>query len=74
MSTVFKILLYLGVALGLAGFFLGSFQNESFVQDVAAAVGGYDQLKQILSFGGVGLILVGLVGRTATRKTEVEWK
>lgn len=74
MSTVFKFVLYLGVAAGLAGFALDSIQNESVVQDTAAAVGGLGRLHQILSFGGLGLIVIGLVGRSATRKTEVEWK
>jgi hypothetical protein len=74
MSSVFKFLLYLGVAVGLVGFVLGSFQNEPIVKEAAAAVGSYALLKQILSFGGLGLIVIGLIGRSATRKTEVEWK
>ncbi len=74
MSAVFKFLLYLGVAVGLAGFALSSFQNEDLVKQAAAAVGGYERLQQILSFGGLGLIVIGLIGRSATRKTEVEWK
>ncbi len=74
MSAVFKFLLYLGVAVGLAGFALGSFQNEDLVKQAAAAVGGYERLQQIHSFGGLGLIVIGLIGRSATRKTEVEWK
>jgi|GEM_PF-1993500 len=74
MSTVFKFVLYLGVAVGLAGFAVGSFQNEALVKEAAAAVGSFERLKQILSFGGLGLIILGLIGRSATRKTEVEWK
>ena len=74
MSSVFKFLLYLGVAVGLAGFAVGSFQNEDLVKEAAAAVGGYGRLRQIFSFGGLGLIIIGLIGRSATRKTEVEWK
>ena len=74
MSSVFKFLLYLGVAVGLAGFALGSFQNEDLVKQAADAVGSYERLQQILSFGGLGLIVLGLIGRSATRKTEVEWK
>lgn len=74
MSTVFKFLLFLGVVVGLLGFALGSFQSEPIVKDAAAAVGSFELLKQILSFGGLGLIVIGLVGRSATRKTEVEWK
>ncbi len=74
MSSVFAFILYLGVAAGLAGFAVPSFANESFVQSAADAVGGLATLKQILSFGGLGLIVIGLVGRSATRKTEVEWK
>ena len=74
MASVFKFLLYLGVAVGLAGFALGSFQNEDLVKQAAAAVGSYERLQQIFSFGGLGLIVIGLIGRSATRKTEVEWK
>lgn len=74
MSTVFKFVLYLGVVVGLAGFAIGSFQNEAFVQRASEAVGSYALLKQILSFGGLGLIVLGLIGRSATRKTEIEWK
>ncbi len=74
MSTVFKIILYLGVIVGLAGFALGSFANEQIVKDAAAAVGGFDTLKTYLSFGGLGLIVIGLIGRSATRKPQVEWK
>ncbi len=74
MASVFKFVLYLGVVVGLAGFAIGSFQNEDLVKQAAAAVGGFDRLQQILSFGGLGLIVLGLIGRSATRKTEVEWK
>jgi len=74
MSSLFKFVLYLGVVVGLLGFALSSFQNESLVQEAATAVGGYERLQQILSFGGLGLIVIGLIGRSATRKTEVEWK
>ncbi len=74
MSTVFKIILYVGVLVGLAGFAVGSFTNEQVVKDAAAAVGGFDTLQTYLSFGGLGLIVIGLIGRSATRKTEVEWK
>ena len=74
MSTVFKFVLYLGVLVGLAGFALGSFQNEAIVKQAAEVVGSYALLKQVLSFGGLGLIIIGLIGRSATRKTEVEWK
>ena len=74
MSAVFKFVLYLGVVVSLAGFAIGSFQNEPIVEQAANAVGSYTLLKQILSFGGLGLIILGLIGRSATRKTEVEWK
>ena len=74
MSAVFKFVLYLGVVVGLAGFAIGSFQNEPLVKQASEAVGSYALLQQILSFGGLGLIILGLIGRSATRKTEVEWK
>ncbi|MCR9165596.1 MAG: hypothetical protein ACE37F_00290 [Nannocystaceae bacterium] len=74
MSSVFKFVLYLGVAVGLLGFVIGSFQSEPIVEKAVAAVGSYALLRQILSFGGLGLIVIGLIGRSATRKTEVEWK
>ena len=61
MFGFFKFLMYLGVALGLAGFAM------PYPDDVPAIAGLPSQTKTILSFGGLGLIVVGLIGRTATR-------
>jgi hypothetical protein len=57
----FKFLMYLGVVLGLAGFAM------PYLADVPAIAGLPPVTKAILSFGGLGLIVVGLIGRTATR-------
>jgi hypothetical protein len=57
----FKFLMYLGVVLGLAGFAM------PYLADVPAIAGLPSQTKTILSFGGLGLIVIGLIGRTATR-------
>jgi hypothetical protein len=58
---VFKFLMYLGVVLGLAGFAM------PYLADVPAVASLPAQTKTILSFGGLGLIVIGLIGRTATR-------
>lgn len=68
MAGFFKFVLYLGVAMGLAGFALPMFYDQPWVAALPP------QTKSILSFGGLGLIVVGLIGRTATHKEEVEWK
>jgi hypothetical protein len=61
MAGFFKFILYLGVAMGLLGFAMPYFYDVPFVQGLPL------QTKNILSFGGLGLIVLGLVGRTATR-------
>ena len=61
MFGFFKFLMYLGVVLGLAGFAM------PYLADVPAIAGLPSQTKTILSFGGLGLIVIGLIGRTATR-------
>lgn len=61
MFGFFKFLMYLGVVMGLAGFLMPYFA------DVPAVSGLPPITKTILSFGGLGLIVVGLIGRTATR-------
>jgi hypothetical protein len=65
---VFKFLLYLGVVMGLAGFLM------PYLSDVPAVAGLPSITKTILSFGGLGLIVIGLIGRTATRPEQSEWK
>ena len=61
MFGFFKFLMYLGVVLGLAGFAM------PYLADVPAVAGLPSVTKAILSFGGLGLIVIGLIGRTATR-------
>lgn len=61
MFGFFKFLMYLGVVMGLAGFLM------PYLADVPAVAGLPSQTKTILSFGGLGLIVIGLIGRTATR-------
>jgi hypothetical protein len=61
MFGFFKFIMYLGVAMGLLGFALPYFYDQPFVQGLPP------ETKTVLSFGGLGLIVLGLVGRTATR-------
>lgn len=61
MFTVFKFAMYTGVIMGLAGFAM------PYLHDVPAIASLPPLTKNILSFGGLGLIVVGLIGRTATR-------
>ena len=61
MFGFFKFVMYFGVVVGVAGFLMPYFA------DVPAVAGLPSQTKTILSFGGIGLIVVGLIGRTATR-------
>lgn len=68
MSGFFKFVLYLGVAMALISFLLPMFAEEPWIAQVPP------QTKRILSFGGLALIVLGLVGRTFTRREEVEWK
>lgn len=73
MYGFFKFVLYLGVVAGIAGFVLPQ------VADHPAVVGANlpPDAPKWLSYGGLGLIIIGLVGRTATRPSEsetAEWK
>lgn len=68
MSGFFKFVLYLGVAMALISFLLPMFAEEPWIGHVPP------QTKRILSFGGLALIVTGLIGRTFTRREEVEWK
>jgi hypothetical protein len=61
MFGFFKFIMYLGVAMGLLGFALPYFYDQPFVAGLPP------NSQQYLSFGGLGLIVLGLVGRTATR-------
>lgn len=61
MFGFFKFIMYLGVAMGLLGFAMSYFYDEPFVQGLPP------ETQKVLSFGGLALIVLGLVGRTATR-------
>ncbi|MFO0633185.1 MAG: hypothetical protein U0168_10070 [Nannocystaceae bacterium] len=64
MFAVFKFVMYTGVVMGLAGFAM------PYLHDVPAIASLPPVTKQVLSFGGLGLIVVGLIGRTATRPSD----
>ena len=64
MFGFFKFVMYLGVVLGLAGFAM------PYLSDVPAIASLPPQTKTYLSFGGLGLIVIGLIGRTATRPDD----
>jgi hypothetical protein len=69
MYGFFKFILYLGVVAGAAGFFYPQFSDHPALAGVPAEAGRW------LSFGGLGLIVLGLIGRTATWPPDtVEWK
>lgn len=68
MAGFFKFILYLGVVVGLLGFVMPMFVEQRWVAELPP------QTKTYLSFGGLGLIMVGLIGRTFTRREEVEWR
>jgi hypothetical protein len=68
MFGFFKVVLYLGVVMGLAGFAMLYIDDPRLAELPPMT-------RQVLSFGGLGLIVIGLLGRTATRpKDDVEWK
>ena len=62
MYGFFKFIMYFGVVMGLAGFWLPYFYDNPFVASLPQP-----ETKNILSFGGLGLIVLGLIGRSATR-------
>jgi hypothetical protein len=64
MFGFFKFVMYLGVVLGLAGFAL------RYLNDVPAIASLPPLTKSVLSFAGLGLIAIGLIGRTATRPSD----
>ncbi len=67
MFTFFKFVMYFGVVASLAGFALPYFWDHPALTSLPP------NTKDILSFGGLGLIVIGLIGRTATRKETTEW-
>jgi hypothetical protein len=65
--------LYLGVLAGIAGFVLPRVADHPAVVDANLP----PDTPKYLSYGGLVLILLGLVGRTATKPSEsetAEWK
>ncbi len=71
MYGLFKFVLYLGVVAGLAGFLLPRFADHPAVQDADLP----PEAPRYLSFGGLGLVILGLVGRMATKPEDnSEWK
>jgi hypothetical protein len=69
MYGVFKFLLYLGVVAGIVGFLWPQFADHPSLAGLPPQTGRW------LSFGGLGLVVLGLVGRTATKpENEVNWK
>lgn len=73
MYGFFKFVLYLGVLAGIAGFVLPRVADHPAVVDANLP----PDTPKYLSYGGLVLILLGLVGRTATKPSEsetAEWK
>lgn len=69
MYGLFKFVMILGVVAGLVGFFWPQFA------DFPALQGLPPETPQYLSFGGLGLVVLGLIGRSATKPADVgEWK
>lgn len=64
MFAFFKFVMYAGVLMGLAGFAM------PYLHEVPAVAALPPATKNILSFAGLGLIVVGLIGRTATRPND----
>ncbi len=73
MYGFFKFVLVLGVVAGIAGFLLPRFSDQPAIVDADLP----PQTPQYLSFGGLGLIVLGMAGRSATKpepSNEGEWK
>jgi len=69
MYAFFKFLLYFGVVAGIAGFLYPQYGDHP------ALAGAPPNTQWYLSFGGLGLVIIGLIGRSATRPPDtVEWK
>jgi hypothetical protein len=69
MYGFFKFVLYLGVAMGLVAFAM-LYVKHPMLADLPPMT------RTVLSFGGLGLIVIALIGRTLTRPSDdkVEWK
>jgi len=73
MYGFFKFLLYLGVVAGIAGFVLPRVADHPAVVKANLP----PEAPQWLSYGGLALVVLGLVGRMATKPSEsqtAEWK
>lgn len=71
MSSVFKFVMYFGVLMSLAGFAYPYVYTEPFIAELDLP----PETKNVLAFGGLILIVVGMIGRSFTRKPDtVEWK
>jgi hypothetical protein len=73
MYGFFKFVLYLGVVASIAGFVLPRVADHPAVVDANLP----PDAPRYLSYGGLALVLIGLVGRMATRPPESEtgeWK
>lgn len=73
MYGFFNLVLYLGVVAGILGFALPRVADHPAV----AKANLPPEAPQWLSYGGLGLIVIGLAGRMATRPSEsetAEWK
>ncbi len=66
MYSLFKFIMYLGAVAGLAGFLWPQFGDHPALRDLPLETARY------LSFGGLGLIVLGLAGRSATKPKESE--
>jgi len=72
MYGFFKIVLYLGVVAGIAGFVLPRISDHPAVVDADLP----PEAPRYLSIGGLALIILGFAGRLATRPPDEqgEWK
>ncbi|MEX1365000.1 MAG: hypothetical protein AB1Z98_17865 [Nannocystaceae bacterium] len=73
MYGFFKVMLYLGVVAGIAGFALPRLSDQPAIRDANLP----PEAPMYLSFGGLGLIILGYAGRMATKpepSSEGEWK
>ncbi|MCX4240677.1 hypothetical protein [Paraliomyxa miuraensis] len=73
MYAFFKLLLYLGVVAGISGFVYPRVSDHPAIANANLP----PEMPRYLSFGGLGLIVIGLAGRTATKPAEsetAEWK
>lgn len=63
MRGFLKFIMYLGVAMGLVAYFYP-------IDDSRVGLDLPYRLNQILAFGGLGLIVIGFVGRQITKPED----